>query len=58
MRGIEREDAALPDRTQVAALHPALRLRVLAVACKRQPEEKTPASSDCRRDSLHRRIGR
>ena len=34
VRGIEREDAVLLDRTQVAALHPALRLRVLAAACK------------------------
>ena len=34
VRGIEREDAALLDRAQVAALHPALRLRVLAAACK------------------------
>lgn len=32
--GIEREDAVLLDRAQVAALHPALRLRVLATACK------------------------
>lgn len=34
VRGIEREDAVLLDRAQVAALHPALRLRVLATACK------------------------
>ena len=34
VRGIEREDAVLLDRAQVAALHPALRLRVLAAACK------------------------
>ena len=34
VRGIEREDAVLLDRVQVAALHPALRLRVLATACK------------------------
>ena len=34
VRGIEREDAVLLDRVQVAALHPALRLRVLAAACK------------------------
>lgn len=34
VRGIEREDAMLLDRAQVAALHPALRLRVLATACK------------------------
>ena len=34
VRGIEREDAVLLDRAQVAALHPALRLRVLAIACK------------------------
>ena len=40
VRGIERQDAVLLDHTvlldraQVAALHPALRLRVLAAACK------------------------
>ena len=34
VRGIDREDAVLLDRAQVAALHPALRLRVLAAACK------------------------
>lgn len=34
VRGVEREDAVLLDRAQVAALHPALRLRVLATACK------------------------
>ena len=34
VRGIEREDAVLLDRAQVAELHPALRLRVLATACK------------------------
>ena len=34
VRGIECEDAVLLDRAQVAALHPALRLRVLATACK------------------------
>ena len=34
VRGIEPEDAVLLDRAQVAALHPALRLRVLATACK------------------------
>ena len=34
VRGIEREDAVLLDRAQVTALHPALRLRVLAAACK------------------------
>ncbi|WP_311468959.1 tRNA lysidine(34) synthetase TilS [uncultured Rothia sp.] len=40
VRGIEREaavlldHAVLLDRAQVAALHPALRLRVLATACK------------------------
>ena len=40
VRGVEREDAVLLDhavlldRAQVAALHPALRLRVLAAACK------------------------
>ena len=34
VRGIEREDAVLLDRAQMAALHPALRLRVLAAACK------------------------
>lgn len=34
VRGIEREDVVLLDRAQVAALHPALRLRVLATACK------------------------
>ena len=34
VRGIERENAVLLDRAQVAALHPALRLRVLAAACK------------------------
>lgn len=48
VRGIEREDAVLLDRAQVAALHPALRLRVLAAACK-AAGERTPASSDCRR---------
>ena len=34
VRGIECEDAVLLDRAQAAALHPALRLRVLATACK------------------------
>lgn len=34
VRGIEGEGAVLLDRAQVAALHPALRLRVLATACK------------------------
>ncbi|OFR69918.1 tRNA lysidine(34) synthetase TilS [Rothia sp. HMSC068F09] len=34
VRGIEREDAVLLDRVRTAELHPALRLRVLATACK------------------------
>ena len=34
VRGIEREDAVLLDRVRTAELHPALRLRVLAAACK------------------------
>lgn len=51
VRGIEREDAVLLDRAQVAALHPALRLRVLATACK-TAGERTRASSDCRRWTL------
>ncbi len=51
VRGIEREDAVLLDRAQVAALHPALRLRVLATACK-AAGERIRASSDCRRWTL------